>query len=256
MFTKFHIEHRIGYLTLDRVDKKNALNFEFVNEIKSVLQNAIADTNCKVIVLKSSSDVFCAGADLSYLEQLQQNTYEQNLADSTNLAELFQLIYNCPKIIIAQVEGHAIAGGCGLASICDFSFTVPHAKFAYTEVKIGFIPAIVMVYLIRKIGEGKARELLLSGKLISAHEAKDFGLINYIMPAEEIADTVKQFAITLCNETAAQSTATVKEMLAQIHNLSVSDAVTYAAQMNAKARSTDDCKRGIRAFLNKEKIVW
>lgn len=256
MYTLFEIEDRVGYITLNRVDKKNALNFEFVNEIKATLQNAIADTNCKVIVLKSSSDVFCAGADLAYLEQLQKNTYEENLADSNSLAELFQLIYYSPKVIIAQVQGHAIAGGCGLAGICDFSFAVPEAKFAYTEVKIGFIPAIVMVYLTRKIGEGKARELLLSGKLISADEAKDFGLINYIIPAEKIAEAVKNFAIALCNETSAQSSATIKEMLAHVHHLSIDDAVKYAAQMNAKARSTDDCKRGIGSFLGKEKIVW
>ncbi len=256
MYTLFEIEDRVGYITLNRVDKKNALNFEFVNEIKATLQNAIADTNCKVIVLKSSSDVFCAGADLAYLEQLQKNTYEENLADSNNLAELFQLIYHSPKVVIAQVQGHAIAGGCGLAGICDFSFSVPEAKFAYTEVKIGFIPAIVMVYLTRKIGEGKARELLLSGKLISATEAKDFGLVNYIIPADEMVDAVKNFAIGLCNEASSQSLSSVKDMLAHIHNLSVENAVNYAAQMNAKARATADCKRGIAAFLNKEKIVW
>jgi len=256
MYTLFEIEDRVGYITLNRVDKKNALNFEFVNEIKDSLQKAIADASCKVIVLKSSSDVFCAGADLAYLEQLQKNTYEENLADSNNLAELFQLIYYSPKVIIAQVQGHAIAGGCGLAGICDFSFAVPEAKFAYTEVKIGFIPAIVMVYLTRKIGEGKARELLLSGKLISAEDARDFGMINYIIPASEIAEAVKNFAIALCNETSAQSSATIKEMLAHMHNLAIDDAVKYAAQMNAKARSTDDCKRGIGAFLNKDKIVW
>lgn len=256
MLTLLEIENRIAYLTLNRLDKKNALNFEFVVEIKDTLKKVIADPSCKVIVLKSSSDVFCAGADLAYLEQLQQNTYEQNLADSLNLAEMFQLIYHSPKPVIAQVEGHAIAGGCGLASICDFSFAVPAAKFAYTEVKIGFIPAIVMVFLARKIGEGKARELLLTGKLISSEEAKAFGLINEVVSAEEISNKVKELATSLCNETSVQSLATVKEMLAAIHHLPVDEAVSYAAQMNAKARSTDDCKRGIAAFLNKEKIVW
>ena len=243
-------------LTLNRAEKKNALNPVLFKELAYALSYAKYSREVWAVVIAANGNVFCAGADLAYLEQLQKNTYEENLADSNSLAELFQLIYYSPKVIIAQVQGHAIAGGCGLAGICDFSFAVPEAKFAYTEVKIGFIPAIVMVYLTRKIGEGKARELLLSGKLISADEAKDFGLINYIIPAEKIAEAVKNFAIALCNETSAQSSATIKEMLAHVHHLSIDDAVKYAAQMNAKARSTDDCKRGIGSFLGKEKIVW
>ncbi|MBI3232787.1 MAG: enoyl-CoA hydratase/isomerase family protein, partial [Bacteroidetes bacterium] len=162
-YVTYHVENRIGTITLNRPDKRNALNAEFVSELKQVFVHAYADENCKVIILKSNADVFCAGADLEYLKQLQTNTFEENYADSSHLATMFELIYTGPKPVIARIEGHAISGGCGLVSICDYSFATPNVNFAYTEVKIGFIPAIVMIFLIRKIGEGKARELLLGG---------------------------------------------------------------------------------------------
>ena len=117
-------------------------------------------TEAKVIVLKAAGKVFSAGADLDYLQGLQKNTYEENLLDSNSLKDLFQMIYTHDKVVIAQVQGHAIAGGCGLASVCDFVFTQPEAKFGYTEVHIGFVPAIVMVFLLRRLGEGKSRELV------------------------------------------------------------------------------------------------
>jgi len=152
---KYTVEDRVGYISLNRPEKRNALSYEMVTELKQAFNNAEEDESCKVIILQAEGKVFCAGADLAYLQQLQNNTYEENLEDSTHLMELFKQIYTSSKIVIAKVHGHAIAGGCGLATVCDFSFTVPEAKFGYTEVKIGFIPAIVKVFLLRKIGEGK-----------------------------------------------------------------------------------------------------
>jgi methylglutaconyl-CoA hydratase len=185
-FVKFEVKNRIGYITLNRPDKRNALNFQVVSELKQAFWNADNDDHCKVIVLKAEGAAFCAGADLDYLQQLQNNTYNENLADSTHLKELFEQIYTLSKVVIAQIQGHAIAGGSGLATVCDFSFAVPEAMFGYTEVKIGFIPAIVKVFLLRKIGEGKAKELLLSGSLITAEEAKQMGLINRVIEADKL----------------------------------------------------------------------
>jgi len=156
-FITYHCEERIGTITINRPEKRNALNFEIVQELKIALEMAANDADCKVIVLRAEGKAFCAGADLEYIQTLQNNTFEENLQDSGHLRELFQQIYLHEKVIIAQIQGHALAGGCGLASVCDFSFAVPEAKFGYTEVKIGFVPAIVMVFLIRKIGEAKAR---------------------------------------------------------------------------------------------------
>jgi methylglutaconyl-CoA hydratase len=190
------------------------------------------------------------------LQQLQNNSFEQNLADSSQLADLFHLIYTLNKVVIAQIQGHAIAGGCGLATVCDFSFTVPDASFGYTEVKIGFIPAIVSLFLIRKTGETRARELLLSGELISAEKAKMYNLINFIVEAHELEEKVQTFARALCEKNSAQSMALTKQLIADLQVLDIKDGLAYAAQMNAKARASEDCKKGIAAFVNKEEIKW
>ena len=252
----YHAQNRIGYITLNRPEKRNALNAEMVSALKNAFTEAQNDDNCKVIVLQANGEAFCAGADLGYLQQLQNNTYDENLQDSRHLMELFLQIYTHKKAVIGKIQGHALAGGCGLATLCDISFSVPEAKYGYTEVKIGFVPAIVKVFLLRKIGEGKARELLLTGKIISAQEAKDFGLINFISSAETIEADVLDFATKLCNEASGQSIALVKEMIAEVQHLSVEAGLEYAASMNATARTTDDCKRGIQSFLNKEKLSW
>jgi methylglutaconyl-CoA hydratase len=255
-YIEYSVSDKIGYITLNRPDKRNALNFEVVADLKEAFKTASEDTKVKVIVLKANGDVFCAGADLAYLQQLQKNTFEENLADSNHLKELFYQIYTLNKVVIAQIEGHAIAGGCGLATVCDFSFSVPEAKFGYTEVRIGFIPAIVKVFLLRKIGEIKAKELLLTGELITAEVAKIMGLINNIVPAEAIADTVKGFANMLIKNNSGQSMAYTKQMIANVQSMSLEDGLDYAAEMNAKARASEDCKKGIASFLNKEPIVW
>jgi methylglutaconyl-CoA hydratase len=246
----------VGYITLNRPEKRNALSYEMVSEIKLAFMNAEADKECKVIVIKGSGEAFCAGADLAYLQQLQTNTFDENLADSRHLMELFQFIYHSNKVVISQINGPALAGGCGLASVCDFSFATPESTFGYTEVKIGFVPAIVMVFLVRKVAEKNAREMLLTGDVFKADKALQYGLINYIIEPEELDDVVFKFAQKLCKQTSMQSVELIKEMLANVQSMDVNEALEYAAQTNAKARATDDCKRGIAAFLNKEKLSW
>lgn len=252
----YNVENRIAYITLNRPEKRNALNADMVTALKSAFENAKNDELAKVIVLKAEGDVFCAGADLTYLQQLQQNTYDENLADSNHLKSLFHQIYTLPKVVIAKIQGHAIAGGCGLASVCDFSFTVPDAKFGYTEVRIGFIPAIVGPFLLRKIGEGKAKELLLSGELINAEKAVALGLINKVVSSDELDQTVDIFAQNLIAKNSGESMAMTKEMIANIQEMGLNEGLIYASEMNAKARSTEDCKKGMAAFLNKEKHNW
>lgn len=249
-------QDRILYITLNRPEKRNALSGQLVFELKDALLRAEADIHTKVIVLNAQGTVFSAGADLDYLQKLQHNTFEENLADSSSLAELFNIIYKNKKVIIAQVEGHAIAGGCGLATVCDFTFAVPDASFGYTEVKIGFIPAIVSIFLMRKLGEVKAKELLLTGKLISATEAEKMGLINEVVPADQIADKVFILATQLCEQTSAQSLDMTKQLINAVQEMSIEEALRYTAEMNAKARASDDCKKGIASFLSKEKIKW
>jgi methylglutaconyl-CoA hydratase len=255
-FITYEVDNRIAAITLNRPEKRNALNGAMVAELQAAFRQAGADDAVKVIVLKGAGDAFCAGADLEYLQQLQRNTYEENLEDSRALMQLMQQIYYHEKIVIAQVEGHAIAGGCGLVTLCDLSYAVPEAQLGYTEVKIGFVPALVSVFLVRKTGEGRARELLLTGKLIGAEKARDFGLINEVVPRAGIAGHVNQIASALCNETAANSLKVTKQLIGGVLDKPLNEALEDAAKLNAATREHAECKKGIQAFLNKEKLAW
>ena len=252
----YQVQDRVATLTLDRPDKRNALNDVLVVELKDAIERAERDEAVKVMVIKGNGPAFCAGADLDYLRALQSYTMDQNLADSSTLAQLFLAIYRSTKVVIAQVEGHALAGGCGLATVCDFAFAVPEAKFGYTEVRIGFVPAIVMTFLLRKAGETRAKELMLSGDLIDAATAAQYHLINRVVPAAEIEAFVTDFAQRLCTQNSAASLQLTKKMIADIQDFPVENALKFAAKMNAYARATDDCKRGIAAFLQKETLTW
>lgn len=250
------VQDRIGYITLNRPEKRNALDAEMVIALTKAFTQAAEDPTVKVIILQANGDAFCAGADLGYLQQLQKNTYEENLADSRQLMKLFQLIYHLPKPVISKVKGPALAGGCGLATVCDFCYADSNSRFGYTEVKIGFVPAIVKVFLTRKLGETRTREWLLTGNIYSAQQAYEAGLITKVCEEQVLEEEVKNLAEQLCNQSSAQSMSFIKEMLAEIPSMPVNDALEYAARMNAKARGTDDCKKGIQAFLNKEKLSW
>jgi methylglutaconyl-CoA hydratase len=256
-FVKYHTQERVAYITLNRPEKRNALNYEVVKELKEAFAQAEKDSEAKVIVLCAEGNSFCAGADLEYLQSLQKFNHEENLKDSHHLMELYKNIYTHKKVVIAQVNGHAIAGGCGLVSVCDYAFSAPDANYGYTETRIGFIPAIVMTFLIRKIGEAKAKELLLAGEIIHAFDAKSYGLVNWVVEdKDKLADTVFDFAKGLCNNNSAQSMALTKKMISEIQTMPLDQALHYAAGKNAEARATEDCKRGIASFLNKEKLQW
>jgi methylglutaconyl-CoA hydratase len=250
---EYEVRDRIGFITLNRPDKRNALNEELIRSLAATFDHASNDPSVKLIVLKANGEAFCSGADLAYLQQMQNFSFEDNLADSTRLKELYLKIYTLNKVVIAQVEGHAIAGGCGLATVCDFIFSTPEAKFGYTEVKIGFIPAIVMVFLIRKIGDQRSRQLLLSGNLVPAEES---GLVFRLSNKEAIAREVIEFSNKLIKSNSLQAMTTTKQMIAEVQSLPLEEALAYAARMNANARVTDDCKKGIAGFLDKQALEW
>ncbi len=249
-------EDRIGYITLNRPEKRNALNQEMVEALTAAFAAMEADEEVKVIVLQASGTVFSAGADLAYLQSLQQNSYDENLADSMRLRDLLAKIYEMEKVVIARVQGHAIAGGCGLASVCDFVISAQEAKFGYTEVRIGFVPALVMVFLVRKLGDARARELLLGGALITAERAQAIGLVNHVVAADELTSFTRDFAQELCQKNATTSMRLTKQLLARIQGVPLHEALNDAAETNAGARSTPDCQQGIAAFLAGEKISW
>lgn len=252
----YTIRNRVAYITLNRPEKRNALNPELVEQLTDHLLMAGHDDNVKVIVLRAEGEAFSAGADLDYLRQLQNNSTQDNLEDTIAIKELFYTIYTLPKFVIAQVEGHAIAGGCGLATVCDLVFSVSEAKFGYTEVKIGFVPALVACFLVKRLGEGRARELLLSGELIDAAKAYEYGLVNFVEDKDQIAAKVTTYAEQLCTSVSGQSVGLTKQLLTSIQNKTLDESLEEAINLNVQTRASADCKKGISAFLEKQKLQW
>ena len=255
-YIQYVVRDRIAYVTLNRPEKSNALCFDLVSELRVAFKAAEDDDNVKVVILKANGDAFCGGADLQYLQELQANSFEQNRIDSDHLKDLFLQIYQLRKVVISQVHAPALAGGCGLATVCDFTFAAPEAIFGYTESRIGFVPAIVMVFLIRKVGEGKAKQLLLGASTITAAEALQLGLIHYIRDKHSLDREVTEFALQLIENNSAYAMGVTKSMIAKVQALPIAEALDFASEMNAKARGSEDCKRGIAAFLAKERISW
>lgn len=252
----YTVSNRIATITLNRPEKKNALSAELVSQLTDVMLEASDNDDVKVIILKANGNVFSAGADLAYLQQLQNNTHEENLRDSKNLQKLFTTIYYLPKVVIAQIEGHAIAGGCGLATVCDIIFSVPEAKYGYTEVKLGFVPAIVSCFLLRKTSETVAKRILLTGELFTAQQALEFGLITFLAEKDEINDKVQEFSLNLCNQASANALMVTKQLIGQTTNPTLEKSLEIAVQINARVRESADFKKGIASFLSKEPIQW
>lgn len=249
MMIKYSKENTIGLLTLNRPEKRNALNPELVKQFKLKLSEIDSDPDLKILIITGEGKSFCAGADLEYLNQLRDFNSIQNEKDSRSLAELFLQIYDLPVPTIAAVNGAAIAGGCGLASVCDFIIAdKTSAEFGYPEVKIGFIPAIVSVFLIKKIGEGKAKQLLLSGDIINAQRSYEIGLADNI--SDNVLNDAKNFADQLIFNSPSSMKFT-KRMISDVSNLSVKDAVDYCISLNTISRSSADFKKGLEKFLKK-----
>lgn len=247
---------RIRILTLNRPDKRNALNHDLVAALKEALDEAVVDDDVRVIVLTGAGDVFSAGADLAALRALQDASPLENQADSEHLAELFLQIYRHPKPVIAKINGHAIAGGCGLAAVCDVSIAAAPAKLGFTEVRIGFVPAIVSVFMTRKLGEAAVRDLMLRGRLVEASVAAEMGLITRAVASDELDAAVEEVADELARETSASAVRLTKQLLADVQGMGLHEALDHAITTNAFARSTDDCQAGIQAFLDKEDPPW
>ena len=250
------IRNRVGYVILNRPEKRNALSTELVQALSETIEHYLKREEVKVIVLRSADKPFCAGADLAYLAEIRNNSLEENVSDSQRLRRLFDLLHKGDKIFISQVEGPALAGGCGLATVCDFCFATPEATFGYTESRIGFVPALVAVYLQGRVKGADMRDMLLTGRVFTAEEAHRLGLVNRVIPDTEITPFVDAFADELCRTVSGGSVSFIKELLREMPGKTMDQALDFAAELNARARSSSDCIRGIDSFLNKEKISW
>jgi methylglutaconyl-CoA hydratase len=251
---KLTYDERIATLTLDRPEKRNAISAEMIAEIEAALE-AIEASEARVAILTGAGKAFSAGMDLEALEQMARQSAEENEKDSRRMAKLFRQIYAFPKPLIAAVNGAAIAGGCGLATLADFTLAVPQAKFGYTEARIGFIPALVSVFLIRQIGEKRARELLLTARLFDAEEALRLGLVTEIVPGERLDERARELAGTLL-ENSPTSLARAKRLLFALAEPELDREIELAIRENTAIRATSDFREGLAAFLEKRNPDW
>ena len=240
----------IRILTLNRPEKRNALNVGLIADLKSALRAADEDQNLRAVIIKGAGKDFCSGADLSALQKIATASYEENLEDAKNLAELFSIIRGLKIPVIAAVHGRALAGGCGLATACDIVLATTTARFGYPEVKIGFVPAIVMAILRRNLGEKLSFELVTQGFEFSAEEAKTLGLVNRLFPEQSFEQNVLEYAAiyTKLSRSAVQLS---KRLLYQMDAKNFEDALQAGAETNAEARMTEDCQKGIAKFLDR-----
>lgn len=247
-------EGRVATITLNRPEKRNAISFELIDDLLRSLDE-VSKSDAIVLILTGAGKAFCSGMDLENLKALLGRTPEQNLQDSEKMVRLFRSLYEFPKVTIAAVNGAAVAGGTGLALLCDFTLAAPEAKFGYTEVRIGFVPAIVSTFLLRQVGEKQARDLLLTGRLFGAEEAARLGLITEIVPPESLLDRARELAALLMENSAASLRAT-KQLLTDHARLELDAHIDAAVRENAAIRTTADFREGITSFLEKRKPVW
>jgi methylglutaconyl-CoA hydratase len=245
----------IRTLTLNRLTRRNALNPALQQALIEALDAAAEDPTCRVLLLKGAGDAFCAGLDLAVLQTMNDRSESDNAEDAARISRMFRALYDFPKPTIAAVQGPALAGGAGLATLCDFTLAAPIAKFGYTEARIGFVPALVSAYLVLQIGEKRARDLLLTARLFSAEEAHRLGLVTEIVPPESLAERTLALAQTLVANSPESMRAT-KALLAAQFKPWLDAALEASLRANAEARQTHDFREGIAAFLEKRKPVW
>jgi methylglutaconyl-CoA hydratase len=247
-------DSRVATITLNRPDKRNAISYELIEDLLAALAEVAAFPEL-VLILTGAGKAFCSGMDLENLKALTGRSPEQNMKDSQIMARLFRTLYDFPKPTIAAVNGAAIAGGTGLATLCDFTLAAPEAKFGYTEVKIGFVPAIVSAFLLRQVGEKIARDLLLTGRLFDAEEAKRIGLVTEIVSAEGLMARARELAGQLMENSPASLLYT-KRLLSEVAREQLDRQIDASVRENAAIRSTPDFREGIASFLEKRKPKW
>ena len=244
----------IATLTLNRPDKRNAISYELIDELLRAL-GEVEQRLAQIVIFTGAGKAFCSGMDLDNLRAIIGRSEAEARLDSMTMAGLFRTLYEFPKVTIAAVNGAAIAGGCGLATLCDFTIASREAKFGYTEVRIGFVPAIVSTFLIRQIGDKRARDLLLSGRIIGAEEAFRLGLVNEVVEPDKLLERARELAQSLLQNSPASLLAT-KRLLKSYSSQALDQQVAAAVDENARIRATEDFREGVTSFLEKRPPRW
>jgi methylglutaconyl-CoA hydratase len=256
-FTSLLVKNDLPHLqiNINRPDKRNALNKTVIRELNELLDWATAQDSLKTLTISGEGSAFCSGADLDYLKELKGYDTERNRMDTIQLAKLYQKLYMFPKPVIAAVNGPAVAGGCGLATVCDIVLASENAVLGYPEVRIGFVAAIVSLFLIRQIGERKARELLLTGKLLNAREAEKYGLVNKVVSSEALYNEVGEWQ-TLFSNNAPQALRATKNLFQVFRFEQIEQLIETYTEINIAVRQTPEFFEGISSFLEKRKPNW
>lgn len=250
-------EHKeaVARITLNRPEVHNAFNAVLITELTRAFEEVKADPSIRVVVLTGKGKSFCAGADLNWMREIVHYSFEQNLEESLQLAECLHTIFALPKPTVAMVNGTAIGGGNGLLAACDMAVAADEAVFGLSEVKIGLVPAAISPYVIRKIGESRAREYFLTGKRIPAKKAKEIGLVNDVVPRPELENKVQEL-VDLLLTSGPEALASCKELIFKVPGMSLEEAKEFTARMIANLRVSAEGQEGMAAFLEKRKPGW
>lgn len=253
---EFELQEQIGTIWLNRPDKHNAMNAEMISEIIDCFELLNDDPEVRVLLLKGRGKSFCAGADLNYMKGIAEFGFKENYEDSLRLAKCFNAIYTCKKPTIAVVQGAAIGGANGLLAACDYVFCTEDAKFAFSEVKLGIAPATISLYVLKRIGEFRARDLMLSGRRFTGIEAAQYQLANSAHPENEIEEHTNKMVQFLLSSGPNAITA-CKELIYNISNkYGFESAIDYSAKVIAELRASDEGQEGMASFLEKRKPNW
>jgi methylglutaconyl-CoA hydratase len=247
-------ERGVRTIMLNRPERRNAMTPEMQDELIAAMNEAAAG-DCQVVVFAGAGEAFCAGLDMTHLQAMADKSQSEHVADAERVARMFRTLYELPKPTIAAVHGAAIAGGTGLAMICDFTIAVHAVKFGFTEVRIGFVPALVSAFLTLQIGDKRARDLLLTGRLFQAEEAAELGIVNEVVQGDQLAMRVQELAKVLKGNS-PQSMMATKQLLASQNKVWLDTAIAHSLLANSEARSMHDFREGVTAFLEKRKPVW
>lgn len=251
----FAIKDSVGSVILNRPEVHNAFNDKMIEELSMVFDEIEKSNEVRVVILSGEGKSFCAGADLNWMRRVKDYSYEENLKESLALADMLYKIYSCSKPTIAKVQGYAIGGGTGLVAVCDIAVAATDAKFSFSEVKLGLIPACISPYVVKKCGEGKCREFFLTGERMSAEKALNAGLVNIIVPPDCLDKAVEGLVNQLLSS-GPEAIKKCKELLRRVPQMSVDEFKRYTAEVIAKMRISEEAQEGMSAFLEKRKPKW
>lgn len=250
-------EHRLVTITLNRPERRNALDDVMIKELHEAVTVANRSNDVRLVILTGAGSSFCAGMDLAYLQKFSQLGHTENLEDAKNLMKLLLAIYTSKKPVIAMVNGPAMGGGCGLLAACDFVYAAREkGKIGVPEVRLGFLPALILIFLVKRMGEGRAKEFVLLGDILDSATAKERGLVTEVVDDALLSSSVYDFAEKFCKTTSPSSVTLTKDLFSRCNEMNMKDALEYAANLNALTRKTEDFNKGINSFINKEKLEW